>query len=684
MKTSRLAFRITLHSAVMIFAVFLLQQAISFFRDNIVLGIADLSAFPASLAAFLGKSVLPPLLVFAAVLYLAALPLQRVQSRLEKGERLNPEEAEAVRRRIGGFSGLVLGVNILGFTVGYVLALVLTGRGNRLFSPAGLIILASDLAAGAALARAQTALNNLSFAPLRELLGIREIGKRKRETRSTTKQIILTGLLVVYALTFVQFNLRDVEVVNGIDLRLMDGLRTGKVSEAEARTAYREALRTSQGTFLARVGLDLDTVPLPWERKNTPEERQRSIFLLYALFATVVVLGLQIACSADLRGQLAALRGRLEEVIRGGDLKRRLNLRSTDEIGELTELLNRLLDEFESIVDRIGAAAIQTAESAAAISAVLDQAEDTVRSSGESFRDLENNLRTQAAEAGRLTQVLEEFSQASRGVDEAAERQRGYVTDTSSAMTEMTASIESVESMSGSAGKLTSELSERGAAGGKTVEETAAAIDEIRNAAESVLEVLGALNKIAASTNLLAMNAAIEAAHAGELGQGFAVVADEVRSLAGDAAAQNKRIRELIGAMRDRVAKGVEAAGSAGTVLRELVSGLQEAAAVSQDVAAAMRQQAAGTRQTADALERIVAATNDIRDRTSAQEDRSRNMGMALSETVERLRNLESAARMQDASIAALAQSFAAVREQVDRNTTAAKSLEAEISHFRS
>jgi hypothetical protein len=100
--------------------------------------------------------------------------------------------------------------------------------------------------------------------------------------------------------------------------------------------------------------------------------------------------------------------------------------------------------------------------------------------------------------------------------------------------------------------------------------------------------------------------------------------------------------------MRDRVAKGVEAAGSSGTVLRELVSGLQEAAAVSQDVAAAMRQQAAGTRQAADALERIVAAANDIRDRTSAQDERSRNMGMALLETVERLRNLESAARMQE------------------------------------
>ncbi|MFA6507873.1 MAG: methyl-accepting chemotaxis protein, partial [Treponemataceae bacterium] len=385
-----------------------------------------------------------------------------------------------------------------------------------------------------------------------------------------------------------------------------------------------------------------------------------------------------------LRDQISALQERLREVLSGGDLKKRLNLRGTDDIGELTDLANRLLDQFDSIVDRIGKAATQTGESATAIEGVLDRAEETVRESGASFLGLQNELEARAAEAARLIDILETFAAASRKVDEAAERQRGYVTETSSAMTEMASSIESVESMTNTAGKLTTELSDRGSTGGKAVEDTAMAIDEIRLSSESVLEVLGSLNKIAASTNLLAMNASIEAAHAGELGMGFAVVADEVRSLAADAAAENKRIREHIGAMRLRVAKGVEAAGSSGQALRELVGGLREAAEVSGDVEAAMREQAAGTRAAADSLERIVAASNDIRERTGEQDERSREMGKALAETVERLKALVSESRRQAQSVAALRESFAAVRGQVDRNTAAARGLDDEIRRFRS
>ena len=250
-------------------------------------------------------------------------------------------------------------------------------------------------------------------------------------------------------------------------------------------------------------------------------------------------------------------------------------------------------------------------------------------------------------------------------------------------MAEMAASIESVEGMTGTAGRLTAELSDRGDAGGASVEETSRAIDEIRAASEGVLGVVGALNKISASTNLLAMNASIEAAHAGDLGRGFAVVADEVRALAADAAAQNRRIRELIAEMRDRVSKGVDAAGASGGVMKELVGGLKNAAAVSTEVAAAMREQAAGTRSAADSLEKIVSAAADIRTRTEEQEERSRAMDAALRKTVERIAALVSESRRQAASVAALRESFGAVRQQVDRNTAAARDLSEEISRFK-
>lgn len=683
MKSRRLALRVTLHSAVMILAVYLVMQILSHFRDNIVLGIGDLSDLPATVAAFMTKSVFPPMAIFAVVLYLVALPLERTLKRLAAGEAIGPEEAERVRKRIDGFSALVLAINLVGFALGYLLSQALTGKADQLLKPDGMIILISNLAAATCYASAQTALNNMSFAELRELLGIRSIGNRRRSPRSTAKQLVLTAALVVYAVTFVQFNIRDVVYTQQRDFELTKRVAKGEISLDAAAAEFRAGLLAGGTGFSDRDSLDPASVPLPWERTDGVPVRQRTIFYIFGVFIFIVAFGIQAAASLDLKDQIGALQKRLAEVIEGGGVRKRLNLRSTDDIGELTDLANRLLDLFESIVDRIGTAAAQSGARAQAITAELDRAEKTVHESGESFLEFQGELERRADEAGKLIGILSTLSEAGRKVEEASERQRGYVAETSSAMEEMAASIQSVDSMTASAGELTASLSERGTRGGKSVTETSAAIDAIREASERVLESVGALSKIAASTNLLAMNASIEAAHAGESGKGFAVVADEVRQLASNAAAENKRIKEHIQTMRARVEKGVETAGASGQALDELVRGLAEAAAVSTDIASAMREQAAGTRDAADSLGRIVGASDAIRERTAEQGKRTAEIGEALARTVESLKTLVDESRRQAESVAALRESFAAVRGEVDRNTEASRGLDREISRFR-
>ena len=115
----------------------------------------------------------------------------------------------------------------------------------------------------------------------------------------------------------------------------------------------------------------------------------------------------------------------------------------------------------------------------------------------------------------------------------------------------------------------------------------------------------------------------------------------------------------------------------------DIRSRLDEAAKVSLEIAAAMKEQTEGTRSAADALQRIVAATEDIGERTKDQERRTADMGEALVDTVRRLADLVAESRRQAASVAALRESFSAVRSQVDRTTAAARDLDQEISRFR-
>jgi methyl-accepting chemotaxis protein len=684
LKTRRLALRVTMNSALMILGVYSVMQVVSYFRDNVILGIRDLSALPSTVLGFLGANVLPPLVVLSVLVYLIALRIQRAGSRLEAGEELSPEELEATRLRILRFSALVLTVNILGFVAGYVILQLLTGGAANIVRPDKLVILLSNLAGAGAYSTAQSALNNMAFAPLRERLGIYAIGRRRRETRSTRRQMLLSLLLVVYALTFVQFNAHDVAAYEDVGSGVLGRLRSGELAKADAEAAYRAALGEALPSFTSRKAVDLSAAVLPWDRKAGSAGLQQAVFALYFAFLLLVAAGIQLAVSVERRGEIAALQRRLREVVAGGgDLRSRLSLRSMDDFGELTELINRLLDEFTGVVSGIGAQAARTREGADAIARVLSDAEAASARSAGAFLALKAGLEAEAAESRRLREALGTFRGAVAKVGEAAEANDRFVADTSSAMEEMATSIESVEGMTRRSGALAESLAGQGKEGGASARETGAAIRDIDEASRQILAVTGVIGKISSDTNLLAMNAAIEAAHAGDKGAGFAVVADEVRSLAGHAADETKSIKGYISAMAEKVGRGVRQAESMGALLARLGQGLEESAAIAREISAAMAEQAGGTRSVADSLAQVKEASRGMRERMSDQGAETERMSAAFEESLRRLEALAEASDRQAAGVRELQGAFALVRDEVDRNLKAARELESATGRFR-
>ncbi len=683
MKTGRLALRVTLNSAVMILGVYFVMQIISYLRDNIILGISDLGALPASVASFLGINVMPPMLIFSVIIYLLALPIQKAGLRLEAGENLNAELIEKTRVRIIGFSVIKLGVNLVGFAAGFLILQVASGHASNILRPEGLVILVSNLAGATVFSTAQSALDDLAFAPVRDRLGLHGIGGRRREPAITTRQVLLTFFLVIYVLTFLQFNNRDLMAAQAIELAALEKVKSGEVKAEDTGAAYRGLLAEGFRGFSARTSLDASIILPSWERGVSWEAIQLRVFLLYAAFMFIVAMGIQATASSELKGRIAALQGRVKEVVAGGgDLRARIALRAMDDLGELAGLVNQLLDQFGSVVHGIAGAAGRTKASAAAIDRLLVDAESSTRAAADAALALEADLSAQAESSRVLRKAIDSFSLAVRGVDEAAEAQVRSVSETSSAMEEMASSIRSVESMTRRSGELSLDLTERGRSGGEDAKATRAAMAEIEESAASVLKVLSALSKIAGDTNLLAMNAAIEAAHAGQQGAGFAVVADEVRSLAANASAQTKSIKALIQAMAARVARGVERTEASGRSLGELVSGLEEAAGISREIAAAMGEQAAGTRSAADSLGQVVEASRSIEGRMAQQEEQTKRMTETIEATLGRIDALVASSRGQAEVARALQEAFDSVRAEVDRNLESSLALGAAIGRF--
>lgn len=679
-----MALHLTVNSVGMILIVYLIMQVFSYMRDNIILGIGDLSSLLPSVWGFLGANVLPPAVVFGLILYFLARRIQRVQERLDAGEELSPAEIETTRRRILHFSATVLTVNLIGFVAGFLLLQILSGHASEIFRPDRFLILVSNLAGGTIYAAAQSALNNLYFASLREKLGIHSIDNRKRELRSTVRQTWIAIFSVVYVLTFLQFNLRDLSTFHEIELGVAARLRSGEITAADMGATYREELSKGLSLFSARKGLDVAAVPLPWERDIGFTIIQQDVFFLFLVFLLFIAAGIQFATSYAQHDEIRALQNRLRDVVGGGgDLRSRLSLRSMDDFGELSELINRLFDEFSRVVSGISTQAARTKEGAGSIARVLTQVEQSSNRSTEAFLVLKSALETEAAESRRLRETLETFRLAVANVGEAAETQDRFVAGTSDAMKDMSASIKSVEDMTRRAGTVAASLAEQGRKGGEATRETGVAIKEIDEASKHILEVTKALSKISSDTNLLAMNAAIEAAHAGDHGAGFAVVADEVRTLATHAADQTKFIKGYIKTMADKVSRSVTRADTSGELLAELGHGLEESAAITNEIFAAMQKQAGGTHTVTDSLNQVVEASRKIRERMTEQDSETARMAAAFEASLKRLDALAEDSRRQAEGAQEVKGAFASVREEVERNLSTARALEAEIGRFR-
>ena len=239
---------------------------------------------------------------------------------------------------------------------------------------------------------------------------------------------------------------------------------------------------------------------------------------------------------------------------------------------------------------------------------------------------LRGMLGAMAASSRQVAEESRHISAASRQVSDAAQRQTDATTEMAAAMEEVTVSItqisdnarETEENSSTSA-----KLAERGTQAvsqaareinqvAATVENASGKISALVKSAEEVGEIANVIKEIANQTNLLALNAAIEAARAGEQGRGFAVVADEVRKLAERTSSATIKIEEIIGAIRAETVSAIEAMNTAGPQVK---SGVDRAASA-EDLLRQIQESAGATlariRDVANAAKEQSAASNLI------------------------------------------------------------------------
>ena len=296
-----------------------------------------------------------------------------------------------------------------------------------------------------------------------------------------------------------------------------------------------------------------------------------------------------------------------------GDLTKHLEIRSRDEIGKIAEKFNSFVDSIRAVVSGMKESAVGSRELGSNLAIVSKQTSDHISAIASSSREVSEQADGLDAKIQDSVTAINEISATTDSMYASVETQVKAVTNALAAIEEINASIKNMAATAMQKKRIADSTLQAARDGYATMTDSSDAIGIIEESTNQMMKMTDVINTIAGQTNLLSINAAIEAAHAGSSGRGFAVVADEINKLSEQTADNAKSINSTLKGDINNIGTAGNLNRAAGEAFRQILDEIREVVDAISELVTGMNELSLASGDIVKALEDVTQVTDEVR-----------------------------------------------------------------------
>ena len=419
------------------------------------------------------------------------------------------------------------------------------------------------------------------------------------------------------------------------------------------------------------------------EFMDTVYKLQNAIRLLGIIVFVVSIVVVYIIAYKMIH-PIQAVVAALQDIAHGeGDLTVRLPVFGNDEITNLSAYFNETIEKIALSIRAVSVGGDTMEEIGSELASNMTETASAIHEISANIAGVKQQALTQASSVTETAATIEEIVRTIKQLNTSIEAQAASVAQSSSSIEQMVANIASITKTLENTDSAIKKLASATGDGKETVVTANTVTQKIAEESGGLLEASSVIQHIASQTNLLAMNAAIEAAHAGEAGKGFAVVADEIRKLAEDSATQGKAITATLKILSGEIETLSDSSRTAEEKFNTIFNLADQVKSMSDHLTEAMREQENGSQEVLTAIKKINMVTVEV----SAGSEEMLKGGEGVAEEMQKLNDLtriitDSMNEMAEGAVQ-ISNAVQEVNEITQKNKQNIQNLVAEVNKFK-